>query len=253
MRKLVPVLLFSFAIAVVSSAPAWARAHKKAHLLYFDLSAGYRHASVPTGKQVITEIGERSGLWDTTESHDVSVFSTANLKNYDVIMFYTTGELPMNDAEKSAFLHFIRSGHGFVGVHSATDTFYKWEPYLEIIGGYFNDHPWHQKVTVDNVAPSNPIVSFLPKSFQVYDEIYQIADFQYKTSTVLLKLDPSSVNLHKPGVHFRFYGWPLAWTRHYGKGRVFYCALGHEDSTWHSQQFQKLMQNGIEWVMGELK
>jgi type 1 glutamine amidotransferase len=230
-----------------------ARPPRKRHLLFFTLSAGFKHASIPTGVRVITEIGNKSGAFDTTASQDVSVFTTDNLKHYDAIMFYTTGELPMTDAEKSAFIGFVRSGHGFVGVHSATDTFYMWEPYLELIGGYFNDHPWHQTVTVDVTDPSSPIAGFLGKSFQVNDEIYQISDFQFKTSQVLLKLDPSSVDLHKPNVHRRFYGWPLAWTRHDGKGRVFYCGLGHEDSTWNSQWFQRLMLNGIEWTMGILK
>lgn len=233
--------------------PGAARPQRKRHLLFFTLSAGFHHESVPTAVAVIKEIGEKSGVFDTTNSQDVSVFTPENLKHYDAIMFYTTGELPMTDAEKSAFVNFVRSGHGFVGVHSATDTFYMWEPYLEMVGAYFNNHPWHQKVTIDVVDPSSPIVGFLGKSFQVYDEIYQMSDFQYKTSHVLLRLDPSSVDMNKPHVHKRFYGWPTAWTRHDGKGRVFYCALGHEDSTWQSEWFQKLMLNGIEWSMGVLK
>ena len=54
------------------------------------------------------------------------------------------------------------------------------------------------------------------------DEIYQISDFDYRGSHVLLRLDQSSVDLSKTGVHQRFYGWPLAWKRSYGQGRVFY-------------------------------
>jgi len=84
-------------------------------------------------------------------------------------------------------------------------------------------------VTVDVVGPENPIVKALAPSFQVNDEIYQISDFQYKDTHVLLRLDPASVDLNKPGAHWRFYGWPLAWTRYVGQGRVFYTALGHEE------------------------
>lgn len=235
--------IYATALAVIAAAltlcfltpqSSAAKSQRKRHLLFFGLSAGFHHASVPTAEEVTKKIGEQSGVFDTTVSQDVSVFTPENLKHYDAIMFYTTGELPMTDAEKAAFVNFVRSGHGFVGVHSATDTFYMWQPYLEMVGAYFNDHPWHTKVTVDVADPNSPIVGFLGKSFQVYDEIYQMADFQYATSHVLLKLDPSSVNMHRPNVHHRFYGWPLAWTRRDGKGRVFYCALGHEDSTWNS-------------------
>ncbi len=255
MRRRVPAITLVLLSLVASFVPfrASARQAKKGRLLFFTLSAGFKHASIPTAEQVVKQIGEKSGDFDTTVTQDVSVFTPQNLKHYNVVMFYTTGELPMTDTEKAAFLNFIRSGHGFVGTHSATDTFYEWEPYLEVIGAYFNDHPWHQEVTVDVADPASPIVSFLGKSFRIDDEIYQIADFQWRTSRVLLKLDPSSVDLKRPNVHYRFYGWPIAWTRHYGKGRVFSCTLGHEDSTWHDPRFQKLMLNGIEWTMGRLK
>jgi type 1 glutamine amidotransferase len=228
-----------------------AKPPQKRHLLYLTLSEGYHHKSIELSEQVVKEIGDKSGFFETTVSRDVGDFTTKNLKNYDAVMFYTTGELPMTDAEKTAFADFIKSGHGFVGVHSATDTFYMWDTYLEIVGGYFNNHPWHQQVTVDVADPSSKIVGFLGKSFQINDEIYQISDFQWKTSHVLLKLDPSSVDMKKEGVAHRFYGWPLAWTRHYGKGRVFYTGLGHEDATWKDPRFQEMLLNGIKWVMRE--
>jgi uncharacterized protein len=232
LRKI--TMLVMVAAATAMAAPlAQARSRQK-QLLYFTLSAGFKHASIPLSEQVVPHIGEQSGLFKTTVSQDVSVFTPENLKKYVAVMFYTTGELPMTDAEKAAFIDVVKSGHGFIGVHSTTDTFYMWPEYLQLIGGYFNDHPWHQLVTIEVADPSDPIVKFLGKSFQVNDEIYQISDFQYKTAHVLLRLDPSSVDMHKRGVHRRFYGWPLAWTRRDGKGRVFYTALGHEDAVWNS-------------------
>jgi hypothetical protein len=65
-------------------------------------------------------------------------------------------------------------------------------------------------VTIEVADPSDPLVAFLGNSLQVEDEIYQISDFDYRRSHVLLRLDQRSVNLGKPGVHQRFYGWPLA-------------------------------------------
>lgn len=229
---------------------AEARAPKKGKLLYMTLSAGFHHDVVPFSTEVVKQIGEKSGAFDTTVTENVGDFTAQNLKQYDAVMFYTTGELPMTDAEKRAFKDFVHAGHGFVGVHSATDTFYQWEDYLKLVGAYFNDHPWHEQVTVQVADPSSPLVSFLGKSFQVNDEIYQMSDFQADTSEVLLRLDPSSVNLKNPRVRPRFYGWPLAWTRHDGKGRVFYTALGHEKAVWESDWFQQLLLNGIKWAMG---
>ena len=229
-----------------------AKSRRPKRLLYLTLSAGFHHESVPLSREIVKQIGEQSGAFETDYADDVSGFTKENLAKYDAVMFYTTGELPMTDAQKKAFVDFIRSGHGFVGVHSATDTFYMWKDYGDMIGGYFNDHPWHQQVTVEVADPANPIVSFLAPSFQINDEIYQISDFKADSSDVLLRLDPKSVPMDKPGIHRRYYGWPLAWTRRDGKGRVFYTALGHEDAVWRDPRYQKLLLNGIRWAMGDL-
>jgi len=222
-------------------------------LLYLTQSAGFKHDSIPLSREIVKQIGEKSGLFDTTEVEDVSEFSADNLGNYDAVMFYTTGELPMSETQKRAFTDYLSAGHGFIGVHSATDTFYMWDQYLRIVGGYFDGHPWHQNVTVDVAVPDNNIVKFLDHSFQINDEIYQISDFQWRDSKVLLRLDPNSVDRTKQGVRNRFYNWPLAWTRKYGRGRCFYTALGHEKAVWQDQRFQQLLLNGIKWSMGELK
>ncbi len=218
-------------------------------ILYFTRSAGYRHEVIPLSKAILTQLGRSSGVFEVTATEDTSEFSTENLQRYAAVMFYTSGELPMSGAEKSALLEFVRSGRGFVGVHSATDTFYTWPDYLDLVGGYFNGHPWHQAVTVKVVDPRDPLVAFLGNSLQIEDEIYQISDFDYRGSHVLLRLDPSSVDLGKPGVHQRFYGWPLAWSRSYGQGRVFYTALGHEASVWQDARYQRILTNAILWSM----
>ena len=230
-----------------------AKGPRKGRLLYLTLSAGFKHASVPHSREVVKKIADDSGAFEVTLAEDVSPFTAENLKNYDAVMFYTTGELPMSDEQKAAFLNFVRSGHGFVGVHSATDTFYKWPEYGKMIGGYFDQHPWHQEVTVDVTDPKSKLVQFLGTSFRMNDEIYQYRDFDPKTSHVLLKLDPSSVDLTKPNVHKRDYGWPVTWTRKEGKGRVFYTGLGHEDAVWNDSRYQTLLLNGIKWAMGKVK
>jgi len=182
-------------------------------ILYFTYSAGYRHDVIPLSKVILTQLGSHSGVFEVTATEDTSEFSTENLERYAAVMFYTSGELPMSDAQKRALLDFVRSGRGFLGVHSATDTFYTWPDYLDLVGGYFNGHPWHQAVKIEVVDPGDPLVAFLGNSLQVEDEIYQISDFDHHGSRVLLRLDPGSVDLGRTVVHQRFYGWPLPWIR----------------------------------------
>jgi type 1 glutamine amidotransferase len=221
----------------------------KQRVLYLTHSAGYRHDVIPLSKTILAELGSNSGIFEVTSTEDTSDLSVENLRGYAAVVFYTSGELPMSDVQRTALLNFVRAGRGFVGIHSATDTFYTWPGYLDLVGGYFNGHPWHQAVTIDVADPGDPVVDFLGSSFQLTDEIYQISDFDHRGSRVLLRLDPGSVDLGRSGVHRRFYGWPLAWTRGYGEGRAFYTALGHEPSVWQDARYQRLITNAILWSM----
>jgi len=223
--------------------------NKSGKLLYMTLTKGFHHESIDLSKQVLKEIGQKSGAFEVIVTEDVGAFTPENLKQFDAIMFNTTGELPMTEEQKQAFVDFIRSGGGFIGVHSATDTFYEWATYNEIIGGYFNGHPWHEMVTIEVVDPANKLVDFLGKSFQINDEIYQVSDFRADTSHVLLRLDPKNTDMKKPGVQRRYYGWPIAWTRMFGQGRVYYNGLGHDDWVWKDSRFQEMLLRGIKWAM----
>jgi hypothetical protein len=236
-------------MAVLGGALAWppaARAQPN-HVLYCTHSAGYRHDAIPLSQTILRQLGKNSGLFEITPTEDMSEFTAEKLARYTAVMFFTTGELPMSDAQKAALLDFVRSGHGFLGVHSATDTFYEWPDYRELVGGYFDGHPWHQRVRIDVADAESALVSFLERSFEITDEIYQIRDFDERGSHVLLRLDQTSVDLRRDGVNRRSYGWPLAWTRSYGRGRVFYTALGHEQAVWQDARYQRLLLNAMRW------
>ncbi len=247
--RLAHILGLGLLVAAWTAWPAIA-ADQPAQVLYLTHSAGYRHEVLPLSAVVLKQLGQKSQRFAVTATDDVGEITAANLERYAAVMFYTTGELPMSDGQKAALLDFVRSGHGFIGVHSATDTFYLWPDYLRLIGGYFNGHPWRQSVSVEVADRSSPLVSFLGASFRITDEIYQISDFDYAGSTVLLRLDPASVDLTAPAVRHRFYGWPLAWTRSYGRGRSFYTALGHDVAVWEDPRYQQMLLNGVLWAVG---
>ena len=222
----------------------------KRKVLYLTHSAGFKHEVLPLSEQIFKQIGERSGAFEVTATQDCSVLSGDGLKPYDAVVFYTTGELPISDAQKAAFLDFIRSGKGFVGIHSATDTFYKWPEYGELIGGYFDQHPWHQEVAINVEDQRHPATHHLARTFKITDEIYQFKDFSRRRVHVLLSVDVNSVDLNKPAVHRTDKDFALAWSRNYGKGRVFYTALGHRPEVWQDERFQQHLLGAVRWVMG---
>jgi len=137
-----------------------------------------------------------------------------------------------------------------VGIHSATDTFYKWPEYGDLIGGYFDQHPWHQQVTIKVEDQRHPATDHLGRTFTITDEIYQFKDFSRTRVHVLLSLDAASVDLNKPAVHRADRDFAIAWSRTYGKGRVFYTALGHRPEVWQDERFQQHLLGAIRWVMG---
>src|SRR5215831_17584523 len=243
-------LVATFAALLALACGSACAQDRPARILYFTHSAGYRHEVIPASREILRQIGETPPRFEVVASEDVSVFTEENLRRFGAVMFFTTGEVPMNEPQKRAFIDFVRGGGGFLGVHSATDTFYRWPEYGKLIGGYFDQHPWHEAVRIDVADRSDPLVAFIGPSLALSDEIYQIRDFDARGSHVLLRLDPASVDLSRDNVHRHPYGWPLAWTRSFGSGRVFYTALGHEEAVWRDSRYQMLLRNAVLWAAG---
>jgi type 1 glutamine amidotransferase len=220
-------------------------------LLYLTQSAGYKHDVLPLSAQILINLGRASGAFETTATNDSSAVTRAGLAHYDAVAFYTSGELPMGSDERAALLEFVRSGKGFVGIHSATDTFYQWPEYGALIGAYFDGHPWHQNVTLRIEDTRHPATASLAPSIRLSDEIYQFRNWSRDDVHVLVSLDTASVDITLPDVHRTDRDFAVAWTRSFGQGRVFYTALGHEAGVWQSQEFQAHLAGGIRWAMGD--
>jgi type 1 glutamine amidotransferase len=218
-------------------------------ILYLTHSAGFVHDVLPYSEQVMKTLGERSGAFEVVASKDCALVNAKSLADFAAVVFYTTGELPMSDAQKQDFLAFVRGGGGFAGFHSATDTFYKWPEYGELIGGYFDEHPWHAKVRIKVEDRAFPGLGALGPAFEITDEIYQFKNWSRANTHVLLSLDTSSVDLKKKGVKRTDGDFGIAWTRTYGKGRVYYNALGHRQEVWDDPRFQTMVVEGLKWVM----
>ena len=248
------IILLALATAgTLSSQP------KPKKLLAIGAVKGYEHDSVSHALATIERLGRQSGIYDTYIRTDTELITkqklgknAKNLDYFDAVFFDTTGELDMNDQQKKDLLAFVHDdGKGFIGGHSAIDTFYTWPEYGEMTGGYFNEHPWgvfDAPVIVED--PNFPAMKAFPREFVIHDEIYQAKDFSRDRVRVLARLDPNKIDLTNPKVHRTDKDFAVAWVRQYGKGRVFYSTFGHPDEIWDRPDVQKMYFEAIKWAMG---
>src|SRR5947209_17623995 len=218
------------ALVLASAAMAQSNPARK-KLLVIGEEKGYRHEAVSHAMVTIERLGRETGLWDTfirTDTEPLTKkkleYNAKNLNDFDAVLFYTGGTLEMDDQQKADFLSFIHDdGKGFIGVHSASITFTQWPEYGEMLGGYFDEHPWgtfDAPVIVEDRA--FPGMRQWSPSFTLKDEIYQIKKFSRENTRVLMRLDASKLDLSNPRVHRQDRDFAVTWARMYGKGRVFY-------------------------------
>jgi type 1 glutamine amidotransferase len=246
-------------MAVCGASAAGPPAPAKKRLLAIGEEKGYRHESVSHALATIERLGRETGLWETTIRTDTEAltkkkieYNAPTLNDFDAVLFYTGGNLEMTEQQKADFLSFIHDdGKGFIGVHSATITFTRWPEYGEMLGGFYDEHPWdtfEAPVIVED--PLFPGMKEWPRSFVSRDEIYQVKNYSRDKLRVLMRLDASKLDLTGKRVHRTDRDFAVAWAKMYGKGRVFYSTLGHPTEFWDRPETQKMYIEVVKWAMG---
>ncbi|HEV7924161.1 MAG TPA: ThuA domain-containing protein [Verrucomicrobiae bacterium] len=255
------------AISVMTSDSAKAEDVPK-KILFFSKSSGYQHDMIArvsgqpsAAEKILAELGKKNNL-EFTFTKDGSVFTPENIAKYDAFCFYTTLDLttlgtdknpPMPKEGKAAFLQAIHDGKGFVGIHSATDTFHSGpqgvDPYIQMIGGEFVTHdgwvPGHL-IVVDKNFPG---MSDVPDDFGPPEEWYSLKNFSPNLH-VLLAHNTTAMKKQPPYNRPNF---PCTWAQQYGKGRVFYTSMGHRIEVWNNPVFQQVLVGGLKWAVGDVE
>ena len=254
-------------------------------VLFFSKCSNYQHSVVKddggngsgslVGK-VLAEIGPKNGF-DITYSKDGSLFTPEYLASFDAYLFFTSGDLlapgtdknpPMTVAGKAAFLDAIKSGKGFVGTHSAADSFHTGEtvltdtkirtqryknfgdaadPYTRMIGGGFIMHSKQQVATERVVDQKFPGFTGLGSSFSLMEEWYSLNDFSQDLHVILAQETATM-----EGNPYKRPPYPSTWARMHGKGRVFYTSMAHRDENWASARFQGMLLGALSWATGNV-
>jgi type 1 glutamine amidotransferase len=253
LRRLLGFLLAFGLIAAAAHAQ-----DRPLRVLYLSQSVGFVHETVrrPPGGLAPSELALQgmardSGAFTVELTQDARDLTADRLADLDVLVFSTTGALPIDRETWAAVLAWIESGRGgFVGVHSAADTqldFHGGEAaYTAFLGGQFDGHPWTQgtPIRLANIEPSHPLAAMWADGTDYAEEIYQYSGFDPGRIRVLQTLDMSAGPRRRP------YPVPVTWVRQIGQGRLFYTNLGHTPSTWDDPRFRRQIVEAIRWAGG---
>lgn len=237
-------------------AKATAEPAKARKILVFNKCEGYVHSSIPVADKMLEIMGKKTGAFEVTITDDTNMLDPEKLAGYDAIILNNTTQWKLNDPkQREALLNFVKGGKGLIGIHAATDNFYNWPEGAEMMGGLFDGHPWVAEGTwaVKIDEPKHTLnKGFDNKGFTVKDELYQIkAPYSRDKLRVLASLDMSKAQ-NKVGGR-KDNDNPLSWIHDYGKGRVFYCAFGHNDEVFWNKGIVQHYLDGIQWALGDLK
>lgn len=276
--------------AVPEAAPA--KPAKPRKVLVYTQASGFVHSSIPVGAKAFELLGQKTGAFEVAlVTNDPAVFTPESLAQYDcLVLISTTGNflvprVPQKDTKnlegeakqaaeeenkraraehqekyvkpekdrQQALLDYVKKGGGLVGIHAASDAYYGWKEYGDLIGGYFHSHPYG-KITVRIDDPENPInAQFGGQSFEFSDEIYVFRDESFSRDRVRVLL---SVDNEKSGISGgprKDSDYAVAWIHGYGEGRVFYTLLGHREETFMNPLSMRYFLAGTQYALGDLK
>ncbi len=239
---------------------------RKTVLIWADTRNGQaQHDSVSHAMSVIERLGYESGAYDRYIRTDSNIIAKApqkttgepasggpSLDTVDAIFFLGHRDVPIDARQKADLLAFVKDdGKGFVAAHTATTAFLDWPEFGELLGARYDGHPWGSAAgTIINEDPSFPATRhFGAAPFPFTDEFYQAKEFSRDKMRVLLRLDVSKMPAN-PELHRADGDFPLVWAKQYGKGRVFYSALGHAAATWDNRDVQQMYLEAMKWALG---
>ena len=254
--------------ALPTEAPAKPKA--KRNILIFSRTAGFRHSSIELGTRAITLLGDKTGAYTAFATEDESYFEPEKLAKYDAVFMLNTTEdcfkpkagskeeqSKREEMLKASLADFVKGGKGLIGIHSATDTYKGWKEYNQMMGGAFVSHPWHKKVPVKLSDPKSPVnAAFDGMDFEIADEIYMFRDDTAKPTDrrFLLEMDISKMDSKdKDGGKRKDGTYPISWISTFGKGRTFYCSLGHREEIFWNTTILKHYLAGIQYAIGDLE
>ena len=238
-------------------------------VLMLTKSSGWEHdcIKVHDGKpghaqSVVQKLADANGA-NLTTTKDASLINEKDLQGYDMVIFYTSGDLtkkgtdgkpPMGEHGLAALQSWIKDGGAFMGFHCASDTFGHHKPdpklpYINMLGAEFEHHGDQFKGTVRIVDSDHPAATPALDGLYIREEWYLFKNMNKEDIHVLALLDPGDEGEKQEEYDIASY--PIIWCREYGEGRIYFNAMGHREDVWDNEIFQTSFIDAATWAIGE--
>ncbi len=254
MKHIASILFVLFACIHCSYADKWdnrtGKLKGKKILVFTKNGKGFVHDNIPASIDMFFKIAKTEGfVVDTTTNS--SVFVSASLSQYDAVIFSNTNnQVFENQKEKDGFVRFIRSGKGFMGIHSACGTEREWNWFKQMLGATFDFHPPFQQFFVNRIDSLHPSTSSLPSTWEVKDELYFMKEMNPEIR-ILMVSDFSLPDFHSSKPLPETFGnvFPCVWCNEFDGGRQWFTALGHDKSDYNNPLFINHIMGGLKWIV----
>jgi hypothetical protein len=194
-------------------------------------------ASASLFADLLREAGYSVELADTLDAYLDPALPTLDL----IVPVWTMSTITRE--QERGLLDAVAAGVGIGGWHGTmADSFRNSTEYQFMVGGQWVAHPGNIiDYTVQITRHDDPITE-------------GIADFAMHSEQYYLHVDPANEVLATTTFTGEHAPWiagtvmPVVWRRHWGKGRIFYCSLGHTVADFAVPEARELVRRGLLWA-----
>lgn len=209
------------------------------------------YGAVKEGISAIRQLGSKSSF-GVVVLNDPNNFTDKFLEQFRVVIFLCTKDNIFESAQKQAMERFIKSGKGYVGIHSASATEYDWGWYTKLVGRMFYIHPAIQTAKLKVFDKKFPGLKGFGGGQFWTDEWYEFGPERVSDLHYILGVDETTYDpkVDQGAAKGRGMGkmHPIAWYHDYDGGRSFYTALGHVPANFRDPAFLDHLNAGIRWA-----
>ncbi|TCM20703.1 hypothetical protein EDF56_102366 [Novosphingobium sp. PhB165] len=230
----------------------------KPHILLFEKINGFKdEPGFNAAHAAFIAMAARKG-WNIVTTNRGGAFTPENLSHFDAVVWNNISGDVLTLAQRKAFRDYIEKGGAYIGVHgSAGDPSYFWDWYADtLLGARFVGHPMQPqfqeaRIFVDD--KTHPAAARLPATWTMKDEWYSFAASPRLTGAdVIARLDESTYSQNGGfGEKLSMGDHPIAWSRHVGKGRMFYSAIGHLPQSYSEAHYVAMLEDAADWAIGK--